>query len=194
MQTGEDTHQTLRWPLKHVCVRYQKVFSSPVSIVAIPALQAVPGSRQAEVNGWSHQLLFSYRNPCHKMLQMLNASGQMHWGLLGAKMPLLAHRVPNSQIIGALGEYWGYICLVLIFPGIYCGPQKRQNIERDGLFLWVFLMFKQPSKYKLTVLRMWSLAAPGSRIIRVDVSPMTRRVGQPEPDLLLTLHGELQDV
>lgn len=46
--------------------------------VAIPALQAVPGSRQAEVNGWSHQLLFSYRNPCHKMLQMLSASGQMH--------------------------------------------------------------------------------------------------------------------
>lgn len=73
-------------------VKYQKVFSSPISTAAIPAFLAAPGPRWAEAMV-GHT---SYRRSCHIMPQMINASGQIHYGLLGAKMPLLAQRLPNS--------------------------------------------------------------------------------------------------
>lgn len=79
-----------------MCVRHQ-IFSSPISTVAIPALQAVLDLRQVKLKGWSHQLQFSCRNPCHRMPHMLNApGGEMYLEVLGAKITLMGHRVPNS--------------------------------------------------------------------------------------------------
>lgn len=50
---------------------------------------------------------------------------------------------------GRVPRRYEYICLVLMFLGICCGPPKRQNIGIGGQFLWGFLMFKQPDKKKV---------------------------------------------
>lgn len=71
-------------------------------------------------------------------------------------MSLLAHKIPNSYIIGAwesTEEVWTHLPCCCIFLDICCGPTKRQNVGLDGYSCGVFSMLMHLGKKKVDSLQ-----------------------------------------